>query len=110
MLLIKLTIEDAMAFYNHGLGDYTFNANYTQTNDWFFEIPDGWLDNNGQLSAERLEHIFRWMYGATWRFGNDDGSKYIVVRHQIEAIDLKTFSAATQRQRLEPSGTVTKLG
>lgn len=85
------------------------DPNNIQTNDWFFAIPDGWLTEEGTMSAEHLEHIFRWMYGPQWRSGNADGSKYIVVRHTIGRVDPAVWRAAGQRQRLDVSGNVTRL-
>jgi hypothetical protein len=68
-----------MAFWNDELGTHLFNPNgYTPTNTYVYAVPDAWIEN-ATLSADGFEKVYAHLYGATWRSGNDDGSRYIVL-------------------------------
>jgi hypothetical protein len=41
-------------------------------------VPDTWLHGSA-LAPERREQILAFLYGADWRLGNGDGSKYVVL-------------------------------
>jgi hypothetical protein len=76
---IEVTIKDTMAFWNNALETHTFNPNgYCPTNTYVFEVPDAWIAD-GVLTAAGLERVFVHLYGPSWRVGNEDGSKYIVL-------------------------------
>ncbi len=79
---IKLTIKDTLAFYNDYIGDYTFNENNVQTNDYFVKVPLDWLEN-GQLISGALNSFYDFLYGATWRMGNEDGSRYMPLKATV---------------------------
>ncbi|HRH45132.1 MAG TPA: hypothetical protein PKY82_26070 [Pyrinomonadaceae bacterium] len=73
---VKLTIDDTLSFYDDYIGDYIFNENNVRTNNYFVKVPLEWLEN-GQLTVYGLERFYEYLYGTTWRMGNDDGSRYL---------------------------------
>lgn len=76
---VEVTIKDTMAFWDDYLGTYTFNPDgYAPTNVWVFEVPDAWV-SGGALTDAGLEGVCCYLYGATWRQGNGDGSRYVVL-------------------------------
>ena len=83
---IKLTVTDALGFYDDYLGDYTFNPNYTPTNTYFYKVPNDWIEDD-QLKVEKIEMLFAHLYGPTWRMGNADGSRYIIVSHEAHVLN-----------------------
>jgi hypothetical protein len=78
---IKLTIKDTLAFYDDALGDYTFNPDNAQTAVYWFALPDSAFDGDG-LCPECQEPLLQAIYGPTWRNGNGDDSKYVVLHVQ----------------------------
>ena len=76
---IKLTIRDTLAFYRQSLGDYTFNPEVSQTQSYWFALPDAALDDKDNVVPQFREPILQAIYGKSWRRGNADGSKYIVL-------------------------------
>ncbi len=44
---------------------------------FYCRVPPSWTEG-GDLKAAYLEKIYEKVYGATWRAGNDDGSRYVV--------------------------------
>jgi hypothetical protein len=76
---IKLTIRDTLAFYRESLGDYTFNPEVSQTQSYWFALPDAALDDKDNVVPQFREPILQAIYGKAWRRGNADGSKYIVL-------------------------------
>jgi hypothetical protein len=79
---IKLTIRDTLAFYRESVGDYTFNPEVSQTQSYWFALPDTALDEKDNVVPQFREPILQAIYGKTWRSGNPDGSKYIVLHIQ----------------------------
>ena len=79
---IKLTIRDTLAFYRESLGDYTFNPEVSQTQSYWFALPDRALDGHDNVVPQFREPILQAIYGKAWRSGNPDGSKYIVLHIQ----------------------------
>lgn len=82
---IKLTIDDTLSFYNDYIGDYTFNENNVQSNDYFIKVPLDWIEN-GQLTASTLEKFYGFLYGENWRSGNEDGSRYMPLKATVTFI------------------------
>ena len=82
---IKLTIEDTLSFYNDYVGDYVFNENNIKTLDYFIKVPLDWIEN-GQLTAPALEKFYAFLYGETWRNGNDDGSRYLPLKATVQFV------------------------
>jgi hypothetical protein len=57
----------------------------------YCKVPDDWVEGDIEasselwlkgptLKADKLEHLFETLYGKTWRYGNSDGSQYVVLR------------------------------
>lgn len=65
----------------------------------YCRIPADWLDGAAsgdatdlwqkgfELKPERLEQICAALYGANWRQGNSDGSRYVVLGHGLRRIN-----------------------
>jgi len=84
---VEVTIKDTMAFWNDELGTHLFNPDgYTPTNTYVYAVPDAWVAA-GTLTADGLENVCKYLYGATWRSGNDDGSMYIVLASSSRVLD-----------------------
>jgi hypothetical protein len=78
MAYLKTIITDTMGFWDDFLGDYVANPNRSKTfTDWY-RLPEDWL-HDGVLIPERRQALLRHMYGPSWRLGNGDGSKYVVL-------------------------------
>jgi len=76
---VEVTIKDTMAFWNDHIESHVFNPNgYCPTNVWVYEVPDDWVSGS-ELNETGLEGVCAHLYGPTWRAGNDDGSKYVVL-------------------------------
>jgi len=82
---LRVTITDTLGFWDDYLGDYTFNPDQAKTFINWYRLPDDWLPD-GALPAERREQILAHLYGADWRQGNGDGSKYIVLNLDEHAL------------------------
>jgi hypothetical protein len=82
---LRMVITDTLAFWDDYLGDYTFNPDHAKTFTNWYRLPDDWL-SDGALAAERREQILGHLYGADWRQGNGDGSKYIVLNLDEHAL------------------------
>ena len=107
---IRLTIEDTLAFYNPAIGDYTWRRDRTATSDWYYTIPAGWLAEDGQLPAARLEALLCGLYGPRWRQGNADGSRYVVVQSAVTVLDaLPPASVKGSRFRVGADGVITRV-
>lgn len=94
MRYVRLTITDTLGFWDDYLGDYLFNPTNSQTFTNWYRVPDEWLEN-GRLVPDRREHLLAHLYGANWRLGNEDGSKYVVL-----TIDEQELSDAERAQQL----------
>jgi hypothetical protein len=51
----------------------------------FCRVPEGWLDG-ASFNADKLELLLKQLYGASWRLGNADGSRYVVKRMNIHVL------------------------
>ena len=67
-----LTISDGLMMPSGMISKSTYNCNF------FCWIPRDWTENL-QLKAEYLEKLYAQFYGANWRAGNSDGSRYVVL-------------------------------
>jgi hypothetical protein len=67
-----LLIRDGLGFPSGFVSkaDYALNI--------YYHVPSDWTDG-GELNAAGQEKIFEFLYGADWRNGNDDGSRYVVI-------------------------------
>lgn len=60
--------------------------------NFYARVPSDWLDG-GNLKENHLEKIYEKVYGETWRSGNSDGSRYVVLESSAKVFtsdDLKT--------------------
>lgn len=80
---LQVTIQDTLGFYDDYLGDYAFNPQNTATNTYWLKVPADWLANGAVLAA-KWELFLQYLYGTTWRLGNEDGSKYIIISQKAE--------------------------
>lgn len=93
MQYLRMTVIDTLAFWNAPLGDYVFNPNLRKTFTGWYRVPNDWV-SDGIVNEERREMLFRHLYGDTWRLGNEDGSKYVVLECAIQVL---TPAEAAQR-------------
>ena len=54
-----------------------WEAEYDSTIFW--RLPTEWIEGES-VKAEKLEVVYKLLYGANWRYGNEDGSRYLVLR------------------------------
>jgi hypothetical protein len=83
---VRLRITDTMGFWNDDLGTHMFDPDDSATKDWWFRLPGGWLEH-GALPAEKLESIYAYIYGPTWRTGYDDGGRYVILSTDVHVLD-----------------------
>jgi hypothetical protein len=69
---LVLTITDGMSFPSGFVKKSDYNCNF------FCWIPREWTEDL-QLKSEYLEKLYEQFYGANWRAGNSDGSRYVVL-------------------------------
>ncbi|BAY10044.1 hypothetical protein [Calothrix sp. NIES-2098] len=94
MRYLRLTITDTLSFWDDYLSGYIFDPENSKTFTNWYRIPDKWLEN-GTLVPERREQLLEHLYGSNWRLGNEDGSKYVVLK-----IDEHELSDTETAQRL----------
>jgi hypothetical protein len=114
MAYLKITITDTMSFWDNYIEDYIFNPENSKTFSGWYRVPDEWV-HKGALPPERREKILEYMYGATWRSGNDDGSKYVVLKmeeHKLtdtEIAERPWFATHESCYSVSPDGTVERI-
>ncbi|MCD9188364.1 MAG: hypothetical protein LUM44_18245 [Pyrinomonadaceae bacterium] len=74
-----LTITDGLMFPSGTVSKSTYNCNF------FCWIPRSWTENL-QIKDEYLEKLYEQFYGADWRSGNSDGSRYVVLEANSSVI------------------------
>lgn len=62
---------------------FVSNADYAC--NFYARVPSAWLDGE-QLKEEKLEKIYQKVYGETWRSGNSDGSRYVVLESSTKIL------------------------
>lgn len=82
---LRVAISDTLGFWDDDLGTHAFNPNFKQTFTVWYRAPENWVEE-GAVTAERREAIFRHLYGDAWRSGNADGSKYFVLECDIHVL------------------------
>jgi hypothetical protein len=75
---VAVTITDTMSFWDHQVETYVFYRELATTRTQTYDVPASWVAA-GQLTADGLERVLRHMYGASFREGNADGSRYMVL-------------------------------
>ncbi len=68
-----------MSFWNDYLCSYVHDPERSSTYTTFYLFPDDWADQ-GHLLYARQQEVLNFMYGPTWREGNGDGSKYVILK------------------------------
>lgn len=74
-----LTITDGLSFHSGFVKKSDYQCSF------FCWIPRAWTENL-QLKAEYLEKLYEQFYGANWRAGNSDGSRYVVLEANSSVI------------------------
>lgn len=69
---LVLTISDGLMLPSDFVKKSSYNCNF------FCWIPREWTEDL-QLKTEYLEKLYEQFYGAGWRAGNSDGSRYVVL-------------------------------
>lgn len=85
MRKIRVTIKDAMAFFDADRVDFVPNLSYTPVNTMVFEVPDDWIAVGGLVDG-KIERVYADLYGEDWRSGNADGSRYEVLECKVEVL------------------------
>lgn len=62
----------------------------------FCRVPARWVEG-GSLKDGKLESVFEQLYGKTWRSGNDDGSRYVVLSAEAAVLTPAEEQAAPWR-------------
>lgn len=73
------TISDGLMMPSGFVKKSTYNCNF------FCWIPREWTEDL-QLKTEYLEKLYEQFYGANWRAGNSDGSRYVVTESHSAVI------------------------
>lgn len=81
---LLLIIKDGLGFPNGNVHQATYTLNI------FCRVPADWTSGE-QLANDSLEKIYRFLYGETWRMGNDDGSFYVVLDSYSKVFDQETI-------------------
>ena len=74
--VVQITLKDGLMFPS----GFTAPASYSCI--IFCRVSPDWLDGD-RVQMAKLETVLEHLYGAHWRAGNDDGSRYVV--RSIEA-------------------------
>ena|ERR1043166_7515793 len=67
-----------MGFWDDYLEDYAFNPEQAKTFTTWYRLPDDWFAD-GSLVTDKREALLRFLYGASWRMGNGDGSRFVIL-------------------------------
>lgn len=83
-VVVMILLKDGLQFPSEMISEasYSLLIYCRVPEEWISEpIPDSndlWL-KGPSLTPERLETVLETIYGATWRRGNEDGSRYVVL-------------------------------
>jgi hypothetical protein len=75
---VSVTITDTMSFWNNQVETYVFYRELASTRTQTYDVPASWV-LDGKLTEDGLERVLRHTYGANFREGNGDGSRYMVL-------------------------------
>lgn len=76
-LVVK--VKDGLMLPSGFVSQATFACNF------YARVPAGWIDGE-KLKEDKLEKIYQKVYGETWRNGNSDGSRYVVLESSTEIL------------------------
>lgn len=83
---ILVKVKDGLGFPSGFVSPADYACNF------YARVPSDWLDGEN-LKEEKLEKIYEKVYGETWRSGNSDGSRYVVLESSTKVFtsdELKT--------------------
>jgi hypothetical protein len=76
---LRIVVEDGLGF------PHTFvPASYLCL--LFCTVPETWLGHDRRLLPDKHERILERHYGTKWRLGNEDGSRYVIRRFDVEPL------------------------
>jgi len=78
---VRIIIEDGLGFPSGTV----WPASYVCV--IFCNVPDTWLNGDQGLKDEKRERLLEHQYGKTWRRGNDDGSRYVIRRFEVDVLE-----------------------
>ena len=84
---LVVTVRDGLALPSGFISQASYACNF------FCRVPAGWI-RNGTLQADFLEKVYEQVYGANWRLGNDDGSRYVVIDSSVKIFTPDELRAA----------------
>jgi hypothetical protein len=82
---IRVTIKEAMSFWNDDLFAFVPNMAATRENVFVVEVPDAWVDG-AELVEGKIDRVYANIYGEDWRTGNSDFSRYEVLESKVEVL------------------------
>jgi hypothetical protein len=93
--IVRLEILDGLQFPSGFLAQ----ADYTCL--LYLRLPASWLGGDALL-PEKEELVLENLYGQRWRQGNEDGSRYVVIRMATRTLDDQSVAARVWQQ--DPRG------
>jgi hypothetical protein len=82
---LRVTIKEAMAFWNDDLFAFVPNLTYTPVNVFVVEVPNAWVEGE-RLVEGKIDRVYAGIYGEDWRAGNEDFSRYEVLESHVEVL------------------------
>lgn len=73
---LRLTITDTLGVWIDG--NHAVNPLAKVTRTFWYRLPISWI-RGGALRPDRLDRLVDALYGAGWRAGNPDGSRYVIL-------------------------------
>ena len=83
---VEVTIKDTMSFWDNHIETFVSNpSSPAATNTYVFDVADAWVAD-GALTEAGIEHVCTYLYGETWKLGNGDGSRYVVLEQRSRVL------------------------
>jgi hypothetical protein len=86
MKYLRTTITDTMSFWDNYIENFVFNPENSSTYTNYWLVPDEWIVDDS-IKSDGREKLLEYMYGAMWRSGNDDGSRYQILKMEEHILD-----------------------
>ncbi len=83
----QIAVETIYIFASDGLmlpSGFVKSSSYACS--FLCRVPSSWMSGD-QLQEAYLEKILESVYGADWRLGNSDGSRYVVQVSRVEVLE-----------------------